>query len=301
MKVDVLLRTRDFDTDYRWIFRPDYVGQVMEDRMSFLIQMMQKSELKQFLTEESLHNIYFIYDKNGSVLVRSGFSGSMDRQGRTIYAVEGLACPPERNRLFWYALPYLIDRFSRNTLLRDRWMTGRGDRSQTRSRQIAFDTLTEESLFMDQGEPESMWQQMQDHSACMQRLMQDIQSSSEMFSFVYGTKSSSFYVSGAGRCYTPEAIGELSAIPIRQMDSSLHPVIDAADNTCQIQIQIEQQAKRYKAFLLARDGRGEAVAETDAMTFGKDGIDLAQIEKARIALNKKLNSVGYYRGGRKKE
>ena len=108
MKVDILLRTRDYDRDYRWIFKPEYVDRVTEDKMSFLIQMMQKSELKQYLENESLYNLYYLYDENGSALVRSGFSGSMDRQGRNIYAVEGIACPAEMNRLFWYALPHPV-------------------------------------------------------------------------------------------------------------------------------------------------------------------------------------------------
>ena len=101
MKVDILLRTRDYDRDYRWIFKPEYVDRVTEDKMSFLIQMMQKSELKQYLENESLYNLYYLYDENGSALVRSGFSGSMDRQGRNIYAVEGIACPAEMNRIWW--------------------------------------------------------------------------------------------------------------------------------------------------------------------------------------------------------
>ena len=75
MKVDILLRTRDYDRDYRWIFKPEYVDRVTEDKMSFLIQMMQKSELKQYLENESLYNLYYLYDENGSALVRSGFSG----------------------------------------------------------------------------------------------------------------------------------------------------------------------------------------------------------------------------------
>ena len=65
MKVDILLRTRDYDRDYRWIFKPEYVDRVTEDKMSFLIQMMQKSELKQYLENESLYNLYYLYDENG--------------------------------------------------------------------------------------------------------------------------------------------------------------------------------------------------------------------------------------------
>ena len=122
MKVDILLRTRDYDRDYRWIFKPEYVDRVTEDKMSFLIQMMQKSELKQYLENESLYNLYYLYDENGSALVRSGFSGSMDRQGRNIYAVEGIACPAEMNRLFWYALPYLVDWLLQQPMLREQWL-----------------------------------------------------------------------------------------------------------------------------------------------------------------------------------
>ena len=115
------------------------------------------------LTVESREYIFYIYDENGSVLVRSGFSGSMDSQGRTIYAVEGLACPPEQNRIFWYALPYLIDRLSGNTLLRDRWMPGRKGTHQTTSRQLSFDTLTEVWQFKEPGETGRWWQAMQEH------------------------------------------------------------------------------------------------------------------------------------------
>ena len=126
MKVDILLRTRDYDRDYRWIFKPEYVDRVTEDKMSFLIQMMQKSELKQYLENESLYNLYYLYDENGSALVRSGFSGSMDRQGRNIYAVEGIACPAEMNRLFWYALPYLVDWLLQQPMLREQWLRENG-------------------------------------------------------------------------------------------------------------------------------------------------------------------------------
>ena len=73
MKVDILLRTRDYDRDYRWIFKPEYVDRVTEYKMSFLIQMMQKSELKQYLENESLYNLYYLYDENGSALAERIF------------------------------------------------------------------------------------------------------------------------------------------------------------------------------------------------------------------------------------
>lgn len=213
MKFDVLLRTRDRDRDYRWVYRPSYVDQVTEKKMSFLIQMMQKPSLKQFLTEESLHNIYYIHDENGSVLVRSGFSGNLDSQGRNIYAVEGLACPPEDNRIFWYALPYLIDRLSKVPLLRNRWMSDEMNTSVTQNRQIEFSSLTEDSLFMGLQDAGSMWQQIQDKSPCMKRLMTDIQTSSEMFNFVYGTRSAGFYGVPIGTVLCGRRAGEAGSSP----------------------------------------------------------------------------------------
>lgn len=159
MKVDILLRTRDYDRDYRWIFKPEYVDRVTEDKMSFLIQMMQKSELKQYLENESLYNLYYLYDENGSALVRSGFSGSMDRQGRNIYAVEGIACPAEMNRLFWYALPYLVDWLLQQPMLREQWLRENGpEENAAVEHQMEVEGLTEDMIFEGSAEENRMWQ-----------------------------------------------------------------------------------------------------------------------------------------------
>ena len=161
MKVDILLRTRDYDRDYRWIFKPEYVDRVTEDKMSFLIQMMQKSELKQYLENESLYNLYYLYDENGSALVRSGFSGSMDRQGRNIYAVEGIACPAEMNRLFWYALPYLVDWLLQQPMLREQWLRENGSEENADvEHHMEVEGLTEDMIFEGSAEENRMWQWM---------------------------------------------------------------------------------------------------------------------------------------------
>ena len=47
MKVDILLRTRDYDRDYRWIFKPEYVDRVTEDKMSFLIRRRHAAPVRQ--------------------------------------------------------------------------------------------------------------------------------------------------------------------------------------------------------------------------------------------------------------
>lgn len=301
MKVDVLLKTRGLKSDYRWVYCPEYVDEVFEDKMSFLIQMMQKSSMKDFLLEEGLHNIYFIHDENGSVLIRGGFSESTDVYGRTIYAIEGLACPAEESRVFWYALPYLIDRLSGVPLLRDQWMENQSEPGQVQSRQISFPSLTEDCLFMDRQEPGSLWQQILDKSLCMEKLMADIQASDRMFNFVYGTRNKSFYPVSVGRYYTPEEVNRQPAIGQWMVDTTIAPVIHEAENLYRIEIQTGKQAKRFEACLVARDAAGEAIAETEAMTFGKDGIDIAQLERARMAVNRKLQSVGYGRGRKKTE
>lgn len=78
----------------------------------------------------------------------------------------------------------------------------------------------------------------------------------------------------------------------------MHPIVEDQENRYTIEIQIEKQARRFEAYLVARDWQGEGIAQTDSMSFNKDGIDLAQIEKARIALDRRLGSVGYRRGRR---
>ena len=91
MKVDILLRTRDYDRDYRWIFKPEYVDRVTEDKMSFLIQMMQKSELTQYLENESLYNLYI----------------SMTRMAVRLCGADFPAVWTDREEIFmrWKALP----------------------------------------------------------------------------------------------------------------------------------------------------------------------------------------------------
>lgn len=300
MKVDILLRTRDYDRDYRWIFKPEYVDRVTEDKMSFLIQMMQKSELKQYLENESLYNLYYLYDENGSALVRSGFSGSMDRQGRNIYAVEGIACPAEMNRLFWYALPYLVDWLLQQPMLREQWLRENGpEENADVEHHMEEEGLTEDMIFEGSAEENRMWQCMRDHSACMCRLYADIYQSAEMYSFIYGTRPQSFYEGQTLRCYTPEAISSLAPVPEQNKIVIPKPVLREEDHLYRAEIQIEKKNRRYAAYLLARDGTGEAIAETEDMTFGNDGIGVAQIERALIALEHKIAPLGYSRGSRR--
>lgn len=91
MKVDILLRTRDYDRDYRWIFKPEYVDRVTEDKMSFLIQMMQKSELKR------------IWRKKVCII----FIISMTRMAVRLCGADFPAVWTDREEIFmrWKALP----------------------------------------------------------------------------------------------------------------------------------------------------------------------------------------------------
>ena len=304
MKVDILLRTRDFDKDYRWVFRPDYIDDVMEEKIAFLIRMMQKSELKTYLTTESLHNIYYIYDENGSVLVRSGFSGSMDRQGRNIYSVEGFACPAEMNRLFWYALPYLADWLSRTPMLREKWMNEAGEaeanapekKTENLLRQIDIEDLSEEDIFEGQQESNRMWQKIEDHSGCMHRLYTDVEHSADMYSLIYGTRPQSFYDGTSFRCYTPETFQTLAPVRAKKEVLAPVPVIDEADSLYRAEIQIEKNGRRYSAYLQAVDSFGEMIGETEDMTFGNDGIGVVRIERGMRAMDKKMSELGYRRG-----
>lgn len=298
MKLDALLRTRDFDTDYRWIFYPSYLNPDMEKQLSFMMRMMLDSQRKQYFAGENLQNIFYIYGLNGSVLVRCGFSDSVDRQGRAIQSVEGLACPPEQNRIFWYALPYLIDRLASVPLLRDRWMRGDNDRKSPQSRRLEFSSLTEDCLFMEPEETGSIWQLIGDKTPCMDRLMKDIRTSPEMFSFVYGTREKSFYPVSLKRYYTPEELDQLEEIQRKIIDTDPQPALNEAESRYRLEIEIKKQTGgRYAAVIVARDMKGEAIGETDPMTFGKGGIPLVQIEKGRIALDQKLAEAGYRRGG----
>lgn len=136
----------------------------------------------------------------------------MDRQGRNIYAVEGIACPAEMNRLFWYALPYLVDWLLQQPMLREQWLRENGSEENADvEHHMEVEGLTEDMIFEGSAEENRMWQCMRDHSACMRRFYADIYQSAEMYSFIYGTRPQSFYEGQTLRCYTPEAISSLAA------------------------------------------------------------------------------------------
>ena len=158
--------------------------------------------------------------------------------------------------------------------------------------------LTEDMIFEGSAEENRMWQCMKDHSACMRRLYADIYQSAEMYSFIYGTRPQSFYEGQTLRCYTPEAISSLAPVPEQNKIVIPKPVLREEDHIYRAEIQIEKKNRRYAAYLLARDGAGEAIAETEDMTFGNDGIGVAQIERALIALDHKIAPLGYSRGSR---
>ena len=296
MKFDALLRTRDFDTDYRWIFYPSYLEKDMEKRLSFLMRMMQDSQLKQYFTGENLQNIFYIHDVNGSILVRCGFSEGVDWQGRPIQSLEGLACPPEKNRLFWYALPYLIDRLAAMPLLRDRWMRGETSSQAYQEWALEFSALTEDCLFMETGERGSIWQMIHNWTPAMERLVRDIKDATQMFDFVYGTREKGFYPTALDRYYTPRELPTLQGLEWQVLDTDPQPMLNEGDSAYRVQIDLESgSARRYALTLVARDGRGEAIGQTEPLTFGKTGINIDRIEKARIALDEKLERAGYFR------
>ncbi len=300
MKLQVILRTRSASVDYGWRCRPDYLSQKMGDQLSFIREMLGRNTDGTFAFGESLHNYYFFQDGECSVLVHGVITDQVDNHGRRIFTIEGLACPREKKRLFWYALPVLIDRMDRSMLFRQRY-ADLLDLQLPVSRDIETDFSDDDKLFLDMDDPKSLWYTMGDHSDAMLRLWRDVHDTDAMFSFVYGTRPRDFYPGFFERVYTPAAQNPSRVRPW-SVQTCAQPEIAGEKNRFAVVIETELSGKgreAYEVSLFAMDTDGNEIARTDSgMRVPKSGIVLTQLIDARAAVRKCLTQYGYGKGGR---
>ncbi len=301
MKLQVILRTRSASVDYGWRCRPDYLSQKMGEQLSFIREMLSRNTDGNFAFGESLHNYYFFQDEESSVLVHGVITDQVDNHGRRIFTIEGLACPREKKRLFWYALPSLIDRMDRSMLFRERYASLL-DLKLPVSQDIETDVGNDDKLFLDIDDSKSLWYTMGDHSDAMQRLWRDIHDTDEMFSFIYGTRPRDFYPSFFERIYTPQARNASRVKPWAVQTCAL-PELTEEKNRFAVVIETGPSGKgkdAWEASLFAMDTEGNEIARTDSgMRVGKNGILLTELIDARAAVRKCLTQYGYGKGGRR--
>ena len=142
MQFEIVLNSRTYSLDYRWIARPDYISDRLCDRVSDLMYLLERAG--NLTDEDYLRNIFFFTDESGGLLVRGGYSASTDKFGRQIYSVEGIACPARDLRQFWYALPALIAWMAQCPLFRDTWVYGMAEEEDLSGLRVDIPELEEE-------------------------------------------------------------------------------------------------------------------------------------------------------------
>ena len=297
MKLQIVMKTRSLAADYSWRCWPEYLSSALKEKADLIQEMLNKSANYDYAVEESLHNYYFIPDDSGSLLIHSVITADTDMHGRRITTIEGLACPGDLNRIFWYSLPYLIDRFEQIPLFRTQ-LTDILDDPQQMSQISVQIPDDDDRIFLDMTDPESLWQEMADHSGQMARLQQDIFGSGVLYSFVYGSRDRTFYPAFFERVYSPVSGTEPPRIPYRSQACAF-PVIDADEKLVSMRIEIEKHKNEqgWQAYISAIDKHANEIARTSSsIMIDEGGIALSELLNVRKAVLSCLYKYDYGRG-----
>ncbi len=297
MKLQIVMKTRSVAADYSWRCWPDYLSPALKSRTDQIQEILSRSANYDYAVEESLHNYYYIPDDSGSLLLHSAMTADTDMHGRRITTIEGLACPEELNRLFWYSLPYLIDRFEQIPLFRTQ-LADVLDDQEALSRINVQIPDEDDRIFLDMTDPESLWQEMADHSETMQHLQQDIFGTGVLYSFVYGTRDRSFYPAFFEQVYSPKTGAVHLKFPYRSQACAF-PVIEAEEKLVSMRIEIEKHKNEggWQAYVSAIDKHGNEIARTSSpIRIDESGIALSELLSVRNAALRCLDKYDYGRG-----
>ncbi len=295
MDVQAILRSRSLTKDYGWKCWPDYLSQNLQRRLSFIQALLARSDLTAYARQESRDNYYFLYDESGCALVHGFYTNSTDKVGRQIFTVEGLACPALKMRIFWYALPYLIDCLSLRTSIRDT-LKGMMDNERPLSHTLTISELEEDHVLLDQDHPDSLWHRLREPSGKMALLWQDVHRAPDMYAFVYGTREKSFYPEGFERFYTDPELAALPPLPMQEAPPCPVPVIEAERNKFRVIVETEKRKNGYAAHMDVVDREGEHIASTLDINITDKGVSIAQLEELQLAIRNVLGEFGYGKG-----
>lgn len=302
MQFDILLNSRTYSIDYRWIARPSYISESLGEKVRDLMLLLERAG--NLTDEDYLRNIFFFADDSGGVLVRGGYAKAADKFGRQIYSVEGIACPADQLRLFWLSLPALIGWMSQCPLFRDTWVYGMAEDADLTGMKIDIPELQEDDVCLEEfgsGIIRACAPYVED---CIQFLQEDLQAAGQIFSFAFIPGASSIYLSnirtGEGRedlqrIYTSDSVKSMKPLPAAPGPEDAGP--ELKDDGFYIEVEITQRGDLCHALLIAREERdGLEVACMDKeLTFGSAGLEISRLESAAEQIREEIGRLGYTR------
>lgn len=301
MQYEIILNSRTYSLDYRWIARPAYISEALCDRVRDLMYLLERAG--NLSDEDYLRNIFFFADESGGVLVRGGYSSVTDKFGRQIYSVEGIACPAAQLRRFWYALPALIAWMTQCPLFRDTWVYGMAEEANLSGLMVDIAELGDEGgdrMLAESGFYSACPPYVQD---CLCFLQEDVKAAEQIFPFAFIPGDSRLYLESlSGNLETEAAERIYTSRTIRQMQH-LSPVwavpftrAQIKDDFYRIEAGIRRSKEHFYARLTALDGEGREIAFMDKeLVFNAVGLEVSRLESAAQQLREKVRIYGYSR------
>lgn len=113
MKYQIILRSRSFIKDYRWIKTSHYLSKTELDILETLFnQYKLLLDDHENSIEDKLNPVYFLIFSQASVLAYCNVTKFTDKENRNVRTLQGIAVPHTYQRHFWFALPYILADYS---------------------------------------------------------------------------------------------------------------------------------------------------------------------------------------------
>lgn len=303
MEFEIILNSRTYSVDYRWIARPDYISDALCDRVRDLMYLLERAG--NLTNEDYLRNIFFFTDESGGVLVRGGYSATADKFGRQIYSVEGIACPAAKLRDFWYAIPALISWMTQCPLFRDTWLYGIEEGMDLSGLRVGIPELDAEdkkNLMEESGLFDTCAPHVQ---KCLQFLQKDVLAAEEVFPLAFVPGDSQLYLDSLCGNVEKEAVERIYTKRTVEQMQELTPVrcvpfteAEIEDDSFHIEVTIARQKDQLTAMMSAMDRNGREIAYLDTnlgkgMEFYSSFMELSRLESAAQQLRDEVLIYGY--------
>lgn len=107
MNAHRLLFSRSHSKDYRWIFSSKFLSNENKALLDLIFDNY-KGNYKRLFSQYEITPVHFLEFENAYVVIECVKTNSVDKDGRAIYALQGLCVAKTYKRHIWFALPWLM-------------------------------------------------------------------------------------------------------------------------------------------------------------------------------------------------
>ncbi|MCL1831818.1 MAG: hypothetical protein FWG45_02770 [Oscillospiraceae bacterium] len=111
MKYDVFMWTRTFDADYGWVVKPDYMPDKVQKTCQSIINLARNDSFAAISESDWCSGFYYLRVDGCCLLARVAKTVYLDRNDEPIISFEGVCVRALDERLLFYNIPNLINKF----------------------------------------------------------------------------------------------------------------------------------------------------------------------------------------------